>query len=300
MKPIGIAFDGGGTFGFGNISRSKELASELSRRDSPATLIPLSETAAALSGIALPGPIAPLRGLIIDVPYSAKGIAGSLGFRENRAVALDDEAEGAFTAINSDPSARLGGSRCYCGLKYVVVRREIRELKPPLDSGDYVLVSIGGGDFSGLERLVVGTLQSIQIGPIVLVRGPNSSELEPLRLVGIREESDPDAFPGLLANARVLVTTGGLTLTEGLYLNKPTFSIPRTRDEERFVDEIPSTFPFLGSGLNRLHHLQELTENVEMNPDKPAEALVDGLGGKRIVDIALEVATERRTATFGY
>lgn len=287
-----MAFDGGNQYGLGNVKRAVTLGQCVEKRGHNLIMVPLSEEAAKLSGFARSRSLDfPWDAGIVDVPYSVRRIIQSLPVRENLVLALDQTVPGEFTAVNSSISPPPQTKKSLLGLKYVPIRGDLVGRENKVAAGDTCLVSIGGGDIDGLAEKVCRELLEHWPGPITLIEGPNSiRKIGPLPGVDIIQ--NPMNFSELLSLAACVVTTGGMTFLETLYLQKPVFVIPRTIAEEEFLETLPRDSLILGSGLE---NLDRITTNAlqSFHIRSSNRDLVDGRGGDRIIDFLISLIEER-------
>lgn len=291
---IGVAFDGGGQFGLGNIKRAQTLGQFIEKRGHNLIMVPLSETATKLSGFTEQKNLdSSWDAGILDTPYSVRPIIPTLPVKENLLLAFDQTVPGEFTAVNSSLLPPPKTKKSLLGLDYVPIRAGLVRQKKGAVPGGTCLVSMGGGDIDGLAEKVCLELVKHWAGPITLVEGPNSIKRTNF-IPGINVVRNPMNFPELLSLAAFIVTTGGMTFLEALYLRKPVLGIPRTLDEETFLRSLPSDPLILGVAFEdlseiasyefRLSHIQSWT--------KP---LIDGRGVERLVDYLYSLIEEEKS-----
>lgn len=292
---IGVAFDGGGQFGLGNIKRAQTLGQCIVKKGHKLVMAPLSENAEKLSGYERKYLFEhSWNAGIVDIPYSVKQIIPSLPVRENLLLALDQTVEGDFTAVNSSLLPPPQTKRALLGLDYVPIRSDlVSQKKKMVAPGELCLVSIGGGDISGLAEKVCQELFRYWTGPVTVIEGPNSTRrFGPV--AGVDSVRDPENFAELLSLAACVVTTGGMTFLEALYLRKPVFGVPRTQAEEIFLGSLPDDPLILGVGIENLSNLAGDASRLSAIHSSTSP-LIDGRGGERLVDYLCSLVREEES-----
>lgn len=282
MSRVGVWFDGGGQFGFGNICRSAEMARELAVRGHDVLSVPLSGKAKSLS---------PSRAVdrgrvdvvLLDVPYSGGDEvirAHSLGAK---VVALDYEGEEAPDAVVSlqDNRHKPTQTRRHVGIEYAIIRSELRAAKGAVCKSGDVLVILGGGDSEGLTNEIARRLHEV---PLCVVQGPNAGTLQPERK-NVRVWHNPSRLPELMAGCPWAVTSGGTTMLEMLYFGKAVHVVPRTAAETEFAQQFLKKGALLGVGLDSLREPQA---DQLISCEMKGSELIDGCGAHRIADIVEE------------
>lgn len=282
MSRIGVWFDGGGQFGFGNICRSGEIAKELTRRGHEVINVALSAKARQLC----PRPLGERRqvdAVLLDVPYSGNEEVRRAHDLGAAVIALDYEGTVAPEAIVSlhDIRERPKCARFYVGAEFAIIRSDIREIKGTKIDGEYVLVVLGGGDCEGLSSKIVRRLASASL---CLVQGPNAKPVE-IRRENLRVLQNPPELPQLMAGCRWAITSGGTTMLEMLYLGKATHVVPRTEAEKIYAQSFLGKHSLLGIGLE---NLSEPEVRLKNSCERKGPVLIDGHGAERIAKIVEE------------
>jgi spore coat polysaccharide biosynthesis predicted glycosyltransferase SpsG len=176
----------------------------------------------------------------------------------------------------------------FIGYQYVMIRDEILAVKQerPIRNSrnSFVLVAIGGGDILGQGHLVSKYLAELGLN-IVLAAGPlrNCIDIEmPLPYTVSKNQLD---FPRLFSQCDWVVTNGGGTLFEALYLNKSIFVLPQTKAEERIALDMFSKQLVMGVGLENLHPKLKNRSNNFNSGDK----VIDGHGSSRVSKIVSNI-----------
>lgn len=279
MSLVGIWFDGGGKFGYGNISRSLELAKELSRRGHEIVNVPLSKKASKLCAAPF-GKRGVADVVFLDVPYAGDEEVRRAHDFGASVLALDYEGSIAPEAIVSlhDIRNRPKDSRFYVGLDFAIIRSEIQAVKKKKFPLTDVLVVLGGGDHQGLFAKIVRRMPSV---PFCLVQGPNGKALK-IRGKNLKILKNPVELPQLMAGCQWAVTSGGTTLLEMLYLGKAVHVVPRNEAERVFARQFLEKEALLGLGLEQLGKPAPIHKKI---CEKKGPTLIDGRGVERVADI---------------
>lgn len=276
---IGIWFDGGGSFGFGNICRSQEISKELLCRGHKVVNVALSKKANKLS----PLPIEK-RGqadvVILDVPYAGDEEVQRAHDFGAAVIALDYEGSVAPEAIISlhDIRNRPKDSKFYVGLEFAIIRSDLRAIKNNKTTNADVVVILGGGDSKELASEIVRKLPQV---PVCLVQGPNAKPLK-IKRKELRILLNPPDLPQLMSGCQWAVTSGGTTMLEMLHLGKAVHVVPKTEAERVFAKIFLREKALLGLGLENLRVPEA---NRIKSCERKGPSLIDGLGANRIVKI---------------
>lgn len=280
MKAIRICFDGGGSYGIGNVRRSCELGRFLQTRGHAVSFAPLSDAARAL----MPGNMSGGNGLqtpgvtILDIPYDGSAEVARARAAGHKVLALDFEGDVPPDVIVALQATRRvpEGSRYRCGVEYAIIAEKIRAC-PKVPSSNEVLVIVGGGDLSGLSEAIIDRLKPSGL-KLCVVQGPAGQSLE-FAAPHVRVVVDPPNLVELMAACSWAVTTGGTTMLEMLCLGKAVHVVPRTEQERLFAGKISGQSALLGLGLESLLLPQDddIARCEALGPQ-----LVDGRGCERI------------------
>jgi len=282
MSRVGIWFDGGGQFGFGNICRSAEMARELAARGHDVLTVPLSGKAKSLSPSRAVG-----RGrvdvVLLDVPYSGGEEVIRAHALGAKVVALDYEGGEVPDAVVSlqDNRPMPTQTRRHVGVEYAIIRSELRAAKGAVCKSGDVLVILGGGESEGLSSEIVRRLHEV---PLCVVHGPNAGTLQPERK-NVRVLHNPSRLPELMSDCPWAVTSGGTSMLEMLYFGKAIHVVPRTAAEMEFAQSFLKKGALLGVGLDSL---REPAADQFISCERRGPELIDGCGAHRIADIVEE------------
>lgn len=277
MSRIGVWFDGGGIYGFGNIRRSVELGQALRARGHEVTFVPFFPRAAALSPEPASTP-SDEQIVLLDVPYTGDEVVRQARSLGAKVLALDfDGTEAPDTVISLQSIRRVPPeSRALSGLEYAIIRQEIRTLGTQHEKDETVLVIVGGGDDSGLSQKIVERLGD---RPVCVVQGPAGGALD-LDRPNVSVVTNPPDLAQRMSRCAWAVTTGGTTMLEMLCLGKAIHVVPRTDAETIFAQRFAEQDALLGLGLDtlRIPTASEIAACEQRGP-----TLVDGRGCDRIV-----------------
>jgi spore coat polysaccharide biosynthesis predicted glycosyltransferase SpsG len=178
--------------------------------------------------------------------------------------------------------------KTYVGYNYTMIRDEILSIKQEglLENinTNFVLVAIGGGDILGQGHLASMYLAGLGLD-VVLASGPLRNCIDIATDLPYRVSKSPLEFPKLFSQCDWVVTNGGGTLFEALYLNKLVFVLPQTKAEERIAFDMYKKQMIIGIGLENLSlELKNRSNNLNAG-----EKIIDGRGSSRISKIISEI-----------
>lgn len=279
MSRIGIWFDGGGRFGFGNICRSCEMGRELAGRGHEVTMVALSSKAESICSCPV-GALGRADVVLLDVPFPGDKEVRMAHQFGAKVVALDyegGEKPEAVVALQGGRSMPTG-TRRHVGIEFAIIRSELRAVRGAGGDSGEVLVILGGGDSDGLSNEIARRLPSV---PLVIVQGPNGGTLR-IERENVRILERPPKLPQLMSSCRWAVTSGGTTMLEMLHLGKAVHVVPRTEAENTFAKHFLTKSAILGIGIEDL--IKPETSQKRLCEARGAK-LIDGLGAERIADI---------------
>ncbi len=281
---IRIIADGGPDYGYGHLSRSRELAFAFEDADFSVECVNLftSPSEAGASGVQA-------RDLtLIDLPYDGDRWLADARSRGEGVIGLDYLGQGRPEIVirMNSPLGNVPAHRLLYGLDYAIIRREIR--LAPRTPGNYVLVSIGGADINDQGALCAGKVNAWGLETI-LVRGPLAKQRSlPAAKFTILDE--PPEFAHLLGGCGWAITNGGTTMVEALSMGKAVQVVAQTAEEMRFAEELFERGLLLGVGADSLR--QPAPDRIA-TIGRRARAAVDGQGAERIVRLGRELILSR-------
>ena len=186
------------------------------------------------------------------------------------------------------------------GPGYALIRPSIRARRtPPAASAIVrrVLVSMGGADPRGrtleaanLLARHTGAQVTVVLGP--LVSGALETQVRAAAPANFSVVRNPASFEELLAEADVVLTSGGTTLLEALCLGKPVIAFPQNDGETahaaQFVEKGACAW---ADSLPRVFEDAGLRRSMA---EKAAREL-DGRGVERVAAVALELCKRRHS-----
>jgi spore coat polysaccharide biosynthesis predicted glycosyltransferase SpsG len=283
---IDILCDGDEKIGFGHVRRAQALAAQLMRHGMLVRVMGSSLLSSAMLPAVAGDDSAPAI-TIFDTPLNIDDKMSSCAGKGQLTIALDYFGEAlpdvniAVFAHKTVRAKRLA----HVGFEYILIRDEISDLRTPTFSGrtDRVMVMVGGGDVLGQGHLAAHALE--QAGcTVTLIQGPYA--VIPQQRSDYQVCVNPSNLPELFAGSDWAVTSGGVSLFEGLCLGKAVHVLPQTKAEERIARHVDSQVGLLGIGLEslRAYSVREVVKVAHKGPH-----LVDGLGAQRVSKIVMSL-----------
>ena len=135
---------------------------------------------------------------------------------------------------------------------------------------------LGGSDVRGLTTSLAAAL--VELGAeVTVVLGPYAPE--PGELGNAQVFRDPSNLPELMAAARWAVSSGGVSMTELMYLGKAVHVAAQSEAELNLANLVLQQGGLLGVGVE---NLRVYTESELETVAGQASKIVDGLGAERI------------------
>lgn len=189
------------------------------------------------------------------------------------------------------------GSDYFEGPDYAIIRRSLSVFRPPtvptVSRVSRVLITLGGADPSRRTLEAVAVLKkcissdilfTVIVGPLV----PADYEAK-IRAAVIPPNTvvrAPDNYEQILAEADVVLCSGGGTLLEAMCLGKPVVVFPQTIAEESHSQSHANSHAcVLSPSLRFVLESEELRSELAAN----AYRRIDGQGSKRIVEASLRL-----------
>ena len=177
---------------------------------------------------------------------------------------------------HSQPAAKYA---CYVGFDYLIIDKEIVNIKPKNEKilGPNVLVVIGGGDIKEKGTKSADFLHSKGF-KVHLVEGPN------VRLNAKNREyqvsKNVKNMAQLIEKSDWMVTNGGSCLFEACVASRPSIALPQTLEEEVIVKQFKEKGAIIGDTINDIYSSYDL-DKIKQN----GKRIIDGKGLQRIVNI---------------
>jgi len=276
---IEIWVDGGG-HGFGHLTRSAVLASQLIARGHPVRVCIPSDEGKKL-WFKAPQDQGPARLIIFDLPYEIEPFLSGPKKSRIPTVALDyfGSSEPDLTISILERSQPLPSGRRLSGLSYAIIREEIINLKEE-PSGKGVLVIIGGGDVHKLGGETASLLADSGEN-VSLIEGPLVTNHFEAKNPKIKTMKNPPDLSRRMAQCQWAVTNGGATMMEMMCLGKPVVVIPQTNSEKVLASHVYNLGGLLGIGMEKLNQIPR-AKFSEIGAN--AQKLIDGNGINLVMD----------------
>jgi len=278
MKRIGIFCEGNRHVGFGHIRRCMTLLEKLQEESFEAEICGLSEEADELIGEKhKDNEVYDLT--IIDSPLNIDNLIRERRLQGNQIITLDY-----FGSENPDVNiviyehSEISGAEKHVGFKFQMLRKEITNLRSSW-SGKGVLVTIGGGDLLGEGCKAAEKVERMG-EQATLVRGPLCTQ--EYAKGSYRVVVNPSDFEKRLLASSWVITNGGGSMFEAMYLGKAAVILPQTTEERVIAEEFLRQGAILGIGLNSVREYK--AEQIRATSAK-ATNCIDGLGVARILSI---------------
>jgi len=278
-----VCCDGSAKYGYGHIKRSKALFESLLKKGFRAQLIIISEVNQLKLELVLKQEIR--EGIVIfDLPYHLDNLILQCKNSGLLTVTLDyfGKISPHINIVVFEHKIIKTTYQKHIGFRFVIIRNEILEVKNKINSYkslSYVLVLIGGGDINN-EGVKAAELLAHNGYRVKLISGPYSKYPSNPKLYTLYKQ--PKHLPELLLNANFIISNGGGTLFESIYLEKNVFVLPQTKFEENICDYFLDNKIILGCGFKNLNlflEKKELTQTIKY------KTVIDGFGLDRIIDL---------------
>jgi spore coat polysaccharide biosynthesis predicted glycosyltransferase SpsG len=176
------------------------------------------------------------------------------------------------------------------GLEFLIIREVVRKINEnkKRNRAPQLIISLGSGDTYNQAMELFKNLRKFckHRCKILVVIGPHG---EKKLNFNRRVLFSPRNFPELLNSSSTVITNGGTTLVESLYLGKKVYCIPQNNDEKEFSEFLSDLYKFRLIEKSEWNpDLIDFSENENTNPNE----FIDGLGGERVVNFTLKIAIE--------
>lgn len=133
----------------------------------------------------------------------------------------------------------------YSSLKYVILPKKLKKFKIYPNEKDFFFISLGSRDTKNFLPKVVVKLKrknySFKIGSLIKKK------------IFLKNYVSQKNFYNEFANSSICIVNAGVTLTEGLFMNKLCIVLPQSNRERKFADYLLKKNYILGIGLNTLN-----------------------------------------------
>lgn len=279
-----IVCDGGPSQGCGHLRRSLALADVLQSRKHKVRLRSLSPAGATiLAEEEAPNAEGSPDLLLFDLPDTQEAPIAQACEGGTLTIALDyfGQASPTLTISVRERMTEIVGTR-RSGIEYAIVREEILAEKSET-VGEGVLLMLGGSDVRGLTTQLARTL--IEMGAdLTVILGPYAPN--PGTLTGAQVFRNPPNLPSLMARTRWAVSSGGVSMSELMFLGKPVHVASQTDAEEKLASLVMAKGGLLGVGIDSV---RMYSDNELKKVSVRASEIVDGMGAQRIVDSVEEI-----------
>ena len=278
-----ICCDGSPKYGYGHIKRSSALVKALLKRGLNAQLIIVSELVQIKLELFIKQHLT--TGIVIfDLPYVLDDLILQCQKEGILTVTLDyfGKANPYINIIVFEHKKIKTIYKKYVGFKFVIIRDEILQVKSKINFHNdlnYVLVLIGGGDIND-QGIKAAELLAHNGYNVKLISGPYSKYPSNPKLYTLYKQ--PKNLPELLLNANFIISNGGGSFFESIYLKKKIFVLPQTEFEKNISNYFLENKMILGIGFKSLKMFLEKKEEAQAIDFK---VVIDGFGLDRIVDL---------------
>lgn len=333
IKPhVLFRVDGGVNVGNGHLNRTLAIAQELIKRGWTITLVTYNKCPAlkdwSNDGVNIlyltnsPGSVEDIHftqkkiqltkpdWVILDGYSFNETYQKAISSEEYILICLDDIADSTIYAdvvINQNPGSEVRFKNSYphvrktlLGSSYTLLRKAIRELRDNRSADiNQVLVTFGGDDRANLSLLVALELLKYDDDfRIKIIVASSEDDFEKAKCLEVKfpekvSVTKPTAIAPLLCKTSVLLSAGGSTVLEAVFLGIPSVVITTANNQKpgiKFLDENGSIY-YAGDGKNSIEYAcslaVELLNSIEKKTmlTKRSMELIDGKGVDRVIDI---------------
>ena len=133
----------------------------------------------------------------------------------------------------------------YSGLKYIILPEKLKKFKISYNQKNFFFISLGSKDCQNLLQKVVIKLKKknypFKIGSFIRKK------------VFMTNYVSQKKFYKEFANSSICIVNAGVTLTEGLFMNKLCIVLPQSNNERKFANYLLKKNYILGIGLSTLN-----------------------------------------------
>ena len=277
---VQIYCNGSKKLGFGHISRSMALYKYLNSKDINTSIFGLSDEANNIIIIKSNKNLSADTYIIDSSGSEINSLICKLKKNNKTVITLDwfgDEKPNINIVIYAHHNVEAL-NKTYIGFQYVIIKNELLRLKKSIKKNNSAIVCIGGGDILSEAETAAEILHNKGYD-VTLVKGPTSNNK---KHNFINTVFSPKNFSEILASSKIVVTNGGGTMFESIFLKNITIALPQTEFETRIAEHALNNSSILGIGLNFMSDLNEKKIENFMFPEKN---IIDGKGTERIYEI---------------
>ena len=284
---VEIICDGNKKIGLGHLRRSLTLFNQLKKDNIPVSISGISKESNLLLPENSSGNVKS-KIKIIDLPINSGFSLSKNAFNESVIITLDHF--GSFVPdynivvfAHKRPYAK---KKVFTGLKYILLREEIRLLPgspEKIQDLSNVLVILGGSDLLNEGHKVAKKLTNMSF-EVTLIQGPFARNKELSQDYEVLV--NPPNLPDLIKNSGWVVTNGGGSLFETMYVGKAAVALPQSKEETSIAKYMLTQSAILGVGFDQIQQFEpSKIKSIQHN----AHSIIDGKGHARIVNIIKDI-----------
>lgn len=289
---VHFVVDGGPALGYGHIGRCLALLEELNGAGSFEVNHPEAEAYLQRRGVKVAA-LADERLVLIDkaVPTNSATVA-ALQASGRSVCLLDDFGSGRRNAdlVVDPPTAASwppAGGRRMAGFDHVLIRAEVRAVRPHVSNPPTVLLGLGGSDPRALTPLLADAMDRAGV-QVKVALGPGYQGPRPQSGTVLATDRD---WPAALGRAALVVTGYGHSLLEAAFLGVPAIAVvtfaAQVEHAMAFAKSGTAVFVDASAGLDACKVVRAVTEllgkpHLLKSMAYRASRLVDGRGAARV------------------
>ena len=290
IKKITIFCDGGGKKGIGHIRRSMSLYQLFKKNNYKTNILPLSKYCKKFLPEKNTESVSKL--IIFDGPYNSSNQKKLIKLKSYGNTIITMDWFGDFIPdynIVIYPHKKVNAKlKKFISLGYIIINQKFVDFKKKINTdtakikkinNTKVLIMIGGGDILGLGKINAEYLHKLGF-QVTLIEGPlvrkklNSNKIKILK--------NPSNLHKIFHQNDWVVTNGGNCLFESIFLKKPTYVLPQSKEEIRIAKLFKKKKLILGFG-KKVKNIPSPEEIKYFYKGK--ETIIDAKGSTRIFKI---------------
>ena len=176
----------------------------------------------------------------------------------------------------------------FIGLKYIILDKKIIHLKKQDKKKDNrFLVSLGGGDIKKQGIRIANYLEKKGF-KVTILFGPTTKNNYKLKISkNIKIFSNSPKYETILNSHTNVITNGGTTMFESIYLNKNIYVLPQSLKENNLAKFFAKKKLILGYGFNNFKKFNIKKFN---NLNKNKQNLIDNQGIDRLIKLIIGIS----------